>query len=141
MAGAEITQNDLKDMQDRLARATSQSHKLLAIEVWGNIRQNAPQDHGRLAGSFTLSGGDTESVVGSAVEYAAVQEEGRGPYRIYPKNGPRMVFQINGSWVTITDYIDHPGIPAKKYIARSIEDAQRRVPDFVTTALRQEGLA
>lgn len=138
--GADITQNDLAAMAERVRSANQRAHRSLALEVWGNIRENAPQDHGRLAGSFTMQGGATESRIGSAVKYAAVQDQGRDAYRIYPRNGPRMTFQINGSWVTITDYIDHPGIPATNYIGKSIEQAESRISDFVTNALRAEGL-
>lgn len=140
MSRIDITRNDLAEAKRRIQRATSTAHRLLATEVWGNIRDFAPQDHGRLAGSFHLSGGDLESTIGSSVVYAAVQEEGRDPYRIYPRNGPRMTFQINGNWITVTDYIEHPGIPAQRYIERSVEQAQSRIPTFVTQALSREGL-
>ena len=140
MARMDITRNDLADVQQKLARATSTAHRLLATEVWGNIRENAPQDHGRLAGSLHLSGGDTESTIGSAVRYAAVQEEGSGPYTIYPRNGRVLAFNIGGQMIYATR-VEHPGVPAKRYIERSIEQGQARIPSFVTTALRQEGLA
>lgn len=139
MSRIDITRNDLDAVKAKIHQATSSAHRLLATEVWGNIREKAPQDHGRLAGSFHLSGGDMESTIGSNVVYAAVQEEGRGPYRIWPRNGPRMTFQINGNWVSF-EYIDHPGIPAQRYIERSIEAAEARIPTFVSQALRREGL-
>lgn len=137
--GADITQNDLAAMAERVRSANQRAHRSLALEVWGNIRENAPQDHGRLAGSFTMHGGATESRIGSAVKYAAVQDQGRGPYTIYPRNGPFLTFQINGGWVRVRQ-VDHPGIPATNYIGKSIEQAESRIPDFVTNALRAEGL-
>lgn len=140
MSRIDITRDDMQEIREKIQRATSTAHRLLATEVWGNIREKAPQDHGRLAGSFHLSGGDMESTIGSSVVYAAVQEEGRGPYRIYPRNGPRMTFQIDGQWVSV-EYVDHPGIPAQRYIQRSIEAGEARIPSFVTTALQREGLA
>lgn len=136
----EITENDIQAMQARINRATGRAHRLLATEIWGNIREFAPQDHGRLAGSFHLSGGDHESTIGTAVEYAAVQNQGRGPYYIYPKNGPYLTFKIGGGWVKVKR-VKHPGIKATRYVERSIEAAQNRIPTFVATALRKEGLA
>lgn len=137
---AEITQNDLEKMGPQLKRALDRSHDLTALDVWGNIMDNSPQDHGRLAGSWQLQKkGNMQSTIGTNVKYALVQDEGSDPYEIFPRGANALRFEIGGS-VIFAKSVLHPGIAGTQYIASSIAQTEPRISEFVGMALEEEGL-
>ena len=136
----EITQNDLNNMIPQFRRALQRSHDLTAQEVWGNLREYSPQDHGRLAGSWTLTKrGEMYSTVGTSVKYALVQNDGSKPYDIFPRSAKALRFVVDGD-VIFAKRVRHPGIKGKQYIEKSIDEANARISEFVEMALDEEGL-
>ena len=136
----EITQNDFDNMIPQLRRALQRSHDLTAQEVWGNLREYSPQDHGRLAGSWVLQRrGDMRSTVGTSVKYALVQNDGSRPYDIFPRSAKALRFVVDGA-VIFAKRVHHPGIKGKQYIEKSIDEANQRISEFVEMALEEEGL-
>jgi|SRR5690606_7354104 len=137
----EITRNDLDDLVPRLKNALRTAHDYVGQELWGNLRELSPQDHGRLAGSWTLQRlGDMHSLVGTNVVYAVIQNEGSDPFEIFPRNAKALRFEIDGN-VIFAKRVSHPGIKGKKYIDESIEKTESRIGEFVEMALEQEGLS
>lgn len=136
----DITRNDLEKLIPKVKRALQEAHNLTALEVWGNLMEFSPQDHGRLAGSWKLTKkGALESVIGTSVKYAKVQNDGSDPYMIYPRKRKALRFQVDGQTVFAKSVL-HPGIQGTHYIEGSIAAAESRVPDFIRMALNQEGL-
>lgn len=136
----EITKNDLNNMIPQFRRALQRSHDLTAQEVWGNLREYSPQNHGRLAGSWTLTKrGEMYSTVGTSVKYALVQNDGVSPYDIFPRSAKALRFVVDGA-VIFAKRVRHPGIKGKQYIEKSIDEANARISEFVEMALQEEGL-
>lgn len=136
----EITQNDLDKMIPQFRRALQRSHDYTAQDLWGNLREFSPQDHGRLAGSWTLTKrGEMYSTVGTSVKYALVQSEGSDPYMIYPRVAKALRFEIDGDVIFAKEVL-HPGIQGTKYIDGAISATNDRIAEFVEMALDEEGL-
>lgn len=135
----EITGDELKNLPDRIRTAHTAAHKLLALDLWGNIRKNSPVDHGRLAGSWELETDGLESTVSTNVKYALIQEEGSSPYDIYPSGARALRFVIGGT-VIYAKSVHHPGVPGKHYVEQSIEATTGRIEELVDMALSAEGL-
>ena len=127
---------------DRLIRAARQAIalaiKYTATEVWGNVRKEAPVDHGRLAGSFQLDQVDDLSYrIWSGVEYALAVHEGTKPHVIEPKNKKALYWE--GARHPVRRVM-HPGTQANPYAERAIEQASSRSDEFISRALREVGL-
>lgn len=127
---------------DRLIRAARQAIalaiKYTATEVWGNVRKEAPVDHGRLAGSFQLDQVDDLSYrIWSGVEYALAVHEGTKPHVIEPKNKKALYW--DGARHPVRRVM-HPGTQANPYADRAIEQASSRSDEFISRALREVGL-
>ena len=137
---AEFDQQDLDKLIPRVKKALQNAHDLTAKELWGNLMEFSPQDHGRLAGSWKLQRvGAMESTVGTSVEYALVQNDGSDPYMIYPRGAKALRFEIGGG-VIYAKSVRHPGIQGTHYIEGSIAATESRIPEFIEMALAQEGL-
>ena len=131
-----------KEDFDRLIRAARQAIalaiKYTATEVWGNVRKEAPVDHGRLAGSFQLDKVDDLSYrIWSGVEYALAVHEGTKPHVIEPKKKKALYWDGAGHPVK---RVMHPGTQANPYAERAIEQASGRSDEFISRALREVGL-
>lgn len=136
----EITVNDLEKIAPRIRKALGHSHDLTAMDFWGNIRENSPQDTGRLAGSWALQKrGYMQSTVSTNVKYALVQNDGSDPYEIFPRVAKALRFEISGQ-VIFAKSVLHPGIAGSKYIEGSIAQTESRISEFVEMALEGEGL-
>lgn len=136
----EITQNDLDDLVPKIKRSINHASSLLAQEVWGNIMEFSPQDHGRLAGSWKLQKqGDRLYLIGTSVQYALVQDQGSDPYEIYPRQAKSLRFVIGGQ-VIYAKSVSHPGIQGTNYISGAIAASENRVNEFIAMALEREGL-
>lgn len=140
MFDSEISMDDLEKIVPRIQRSLNRSTEFMALEVWGNLQEFSPQEHGRLAGSWKLEKkGNRSYIVGSNVEYALVQNDGSDPYMIYPRQAKVLRFKIKGEWIFATEVL-HPGIQGTHYIEGSIAAADKRKNEFIEMALREEGL-
>ncbi|WP_373896381.1 HK97 gp10 family phage protein [Virgibacillus sp. CBA3643] len=136
----EITNNDLKSLLPKFRKALNHGSSLLAQEVWGNIMEFSPQNHGRLSGSWKLQKqGERRHLISTNVEYALVQDQGSDPYEIYPRQAQSLRFQIGGQ-VIYAKSVSHPGIQGTNYISGAISAGESRVDEFIQTALESEGL-
>jgi len=136
----EINRDDLDKLIPKVKRALQKTHDLTAQELWGNLMEFSPQDHGRLAGSWVLQRkGKMESTIGTKVKYALVQNDGSDPYMIYPRQAKSLRFSVAGGFI-FAKAVLHPGIQGTHYIEGSIAAAESRIPQFVQMALDQEGL-
>lgn len=127
---------------DRLIRAARQAIalaiKYTATEVWGNVRKEAPVDHGRLAGSFQLDQVDDLTYrIWSGVEYALAVHEGTSPHEIKPKRKKALYWE---GAIHPVKRVMHPGTQANPYADRAIEQASNRSDEFISRALREVGL-
>ena len=127
---------------DRLLAATREAMalaiKYTATEVWGNIRKEAPVDHGRLAGSFQLSQLDDFAwKIWSGVHYALAVHEGTDPYVIRPVNKKALYWAGADHPVA---KVNHPGIRANPYATRAMDEASKRTDEFIRRALNETGL-
>lgn len=126
----------------KAAEAVQEAVKLTALDVWGNVRENSPVDHGRLAGSWQMQRlSALQYRVSTAVKYAAWVNDGTGIYGsgqpITPKRARSLVFEINGKTIFARSVKGQRG---KKYVEKSIHQTEQRKNEFVSMALAKAGL-
>jgi len=130
-------EGDFKRMLSSAKEAQDKAAKLVAADVWANVRQESPVDEGRLAGSWNLSGSGLSYRISTSVEYAEMVHEGTAPHVILPRTpGGVLVFQSNGRTV-FAKRVNHPGTPANPYAERAIDATRSRVDEFVNRAFRE----
>lgn len=113
--------------------ALARTIELTAQELWGQTKQEAPVDHGRLAGSFTL---DQISPltwrVSTDVEYAMAVHEGTPPHTIYPVEKKALYWPGAAHPVK---KVNHPGTAGNPYGDRAIDNTEGRLDDFAQIAV------
>ena len=124
--------DDLPEIgHDAMARCMD----LVAQELWGQVRIEAPVDTGRLAGSFLLERRDPLThAVFTNVLYALAVHEGSGPRVIEPRNAAALYWP--GARHPVAR-VNHPGTPSNKYAERAFENTERRINDFAELAITQ----
>lgn len=116
-------------------RAVATAISLTAQELWGNVRKEAPTDHGRLAGSFELEQrGELTYAVTTAVEYALVVQEGSGEHWIEPKDAKALWWE--GAAHPFAR-VWHPGTKPNPYVDRAIDATSSRIEEFVRRAVQE----
>ncbi len=116
-------------VQEILRRAI----KLTATELWGQVKQEAPVDHGRLAGSFAIDQINPLSwQVYTNVEYALAVHEGTGPHDIYPVHKKALYWPGADHPVK---HVSHPGTAANPFGDRAISNTEERIDDFTQIAI------
>jgi len=134
-----LSTDEAQRVIDRASGAAALAIKYTAQEVWGNIRREAPTDHGRLAGSFELEQMSPLAWrIYSNVEYALEVHEGTPPHEIRPKN--KKALHWPGARHPVKR-VEHPGTKGNPYADRAIDAAYRRLDEFVDMALRESGIA
>ena len=70
-------------------------------------------------------------VIGTKVPYAEFHEEGRGAFTILPKKaGGVLRFKIGGETI-FTRKVEHPGYPARPFLAPAVKDAVPLMPAII----------
>jgi hypothetical protein len=123
-----------KESKDAIEEALN----LTTQSVQGEIAKEAPVDHGRLAGSFEMSGGGMNWHVFTNVEYALYVHEGTGIYG--PNGSPFEIVAMGGGlyWSGAPHPVMrvlHPGMQGDPFADRALSTTESRVPDIVKTAL------
>ncbi|MBS7531828.1 HK97 gp10 family phage protein [Hazenella sp. IB182353] len=140
---ATSTLNLIQEMARLTAKATQKASEYTATELWGNVRENSPTDHGRLAGSWQLRGSGTHKhLIYTNVTYARFQNDGTGIYgpkrrEITPVRAKVLAFEWNGKMVFAKSV---KGVQGKKYIEKSIDQTEDRRKEFVEMAFEDVGL-
>jgi len=115
--------------------AVDRAAELTAIELWANVKKEAPTDHGRLAGSFEMEKrGPISYAVSTAVEYALVVQEGSRAHIIEPVN--RRALYWEGADHPVYQ-VRHPGTKPNPYVDRSISATEGRLEEFAMRAIRE----
>jgi phage gpG-like protein len=135
-----ITKKEFEQLVPKIRTALNKASDYTAEEVWGNLREFSPQDNGRLAGSWKVDKkSERVHIIGTSVVYAAVQNDGVGPYDIFPRKASALHFKIGGKDI-FARRVRHPGIKGKHYVEKSINEAHDRIADFVDLAIQEVGL-
>lgn len=126
-----------------LARgAIRRAQELVAQEVWGNISREAPTDHGKLAGEWTIEAvGEMDWRIYTNTEYAAWVHDGTGIHGprgtpIVPRTAPFLVFEFKGR---IWHLRSVKGQKPNPYADRAMAKAEGRVNEFIERAMAEMG--
>lgn len=142
-SGYRITINDreaIEALSTQMAMASDKALGYIAQDVWGGIKKEAPKDHGRMAGSFTLERESSyRHKIRAGVEYALFVHEGTGIYGpnrspILPKNASRLVFSWKGQMWHLRSV---KGQEANPFADRAMTATEARVPEFISRALAE----
>lgn len=118
----------------------------LAAQVQSALRegatlaaQYAPVDTGALAASIRVKSFDPRTLEGTygpdPVDAKAIaQERGTDPYVIRPVNAKALRFEVGGKTV-FAKQVNHPGVPATRYMERSKEVARAELRRGVKAAI------
>ncbi len=111
---------------------------LVAQELWGQVKTEAPVDHGRLAGSFMTSSQSALSrSVYTNVEYALDVHEGRDPgpvdFGAIERWAGRKGLPAGAVYRTIREHGTRPN----RYADRAVESTETRVEEFAQMAVER----
>lgn len=137
-----VYEDEIRKASPKMRRSVDRTTELASLDLYGNVKKNAPQDHGRLAGSFFVKKkGPRLYSVYSDVVYADVQDKGSDPYVIKPRRKKALRFVVKGQTI-FAKRVKHPGIKGKRYVDKSIKQTTRpsRLGDFIHQALSEEDL-
>lgn len=136
--------NEINNILDNIDGLSEKIVNNVATNLWGNLRQESPIDHGRLRGSWSIfDDGPNQKTVKSSANYAEYVNIGTGiygPYKtpiVHPTIGKKFAFQVNGRMV-YTNIIK--GIKPNPYVERSMERTQNRIPELVIKSINQAKL-
>lgn len=131
----------------QLGRQTIQgiqhANDLTAQFTLARVKIEAPKDHGRMAGSFTMrKTGDFSYNVEEGTNYGVYVWKGTGIYGergepIRPKKGKYLRFEIDGNVVYAKSV---KGQKPNDFPERAVEQSQKRVGDFVRQGLAKAGI-
>ena len=115
---------------------------LVSQEFWGGVREEAPVDTGRLAGSFLLEKRDSLTyAVMTNVEYALAVHDGTQPHVIEPVSAGALYWPGAAHPVR---RVHHPGTAGNPFAERAMTRTESRMAEFaelaVTAAMEAGGL-
>lgn len=124
-------------------KAVRRTVDLSVMELRGNLQRNSPVDHGKMQGSWLISGqfsGELNQKIISSAIYTKWVNDGTGIYGprgqlIRPKTarllGP---FKYKGRMIAVPWV---RGMKPRKFVEKSIRQTERRVPEFTIRAVRE----
>jgi len=142
VAEVEYDEQVLRDLAERGRAVARRAIELTALDVWGKIKEEAPVDHGRLAGSFQLEPiDDLTWRIASGVHYALYVHEGTGIHGpsgspIVPQNASVLRFEVGGRPVFARSV---EGQEPNPYADRAIGRAEQRTDEYVQMAFEEVG--
>lgn len=120
-------------------QAVLRAVELYTADFWGNLREEAPVDQGRLAGSFQMNReGDLRWHIVSGVEYAMAVWKGRPAMTIYPRKKKALYWP--GAKHPVKS-VHQPARAGNDFVERAWARAEQRAADFTAMALAEAGLA
>ena len=102
-----------------------------AIRVQASAQAFAPVRTGRLRDSISVTFTSiTSATIGPGVPYGVYQEFGTAsqgefggaPYVIKPRYANRLVFKVDGKWVSAKQVV-HPGVKPQAYMRKGLKEA------------------
>ena len=141
MSGAKFTIDWPEDQWQRILEAGTAAFRraaeLFVTDFWGNLREMAPVDHGRLAGAFQLQkNGDWSWTITNGVEYAMAVWKGTAPHTIVPRNA-KALFWPGADHPVMR--VNHPGTKPNPFVEDAWSRSEGRAEDFVTMAIAEQG--
>lgn len=134
-----VDTRELDSLGNRIQQALTHTFRLVALQLWGDIREESPVRTGRLAGSFELNQlAPLTWRIHTAVEYALAVLEGTEAHDIVPVHARALRFQVDGQWV-FARRVRHPGTEANPFIDRAVGRTESRLDDLVDQALEAVG--
>lgn len=134
-----VNTRELDNLEDRILAAMEHMYRNIALQLWGDIRQETPVRTGRAAGSWELNQlGRLTWRIHTAVSYVVDLMEGTDPHEIRPVNAKALAFKIDGQTI-FAKRVMHPGTPPNPFIDRAIARTEGRIDDFVDQALDAVG--
>lgn len=135
----EVDIRQVEGLRDRLLKAMTTMYRLIALQLWGDIREESPVATGNLAGSWELNQMSPLTWrIHTAVAYTLSVLEGTDPHEIRPKSAGALAFQIDGKTI-FAGVVHHPGTDANPFVDRAITRTESRIDDFVDQALASAG--
>jgi hypothetical protein len=132
-----VDNSGLMEIVDRFPGVVERAIELTATEVHGNIRQESPIDHGRLAGSWQLQELNPLAYgISSEVEYRFYVNDGTPAHDIEPKSAKALAFEVDGEMV-FCKRVHHPGTHGTYYIDWAIDDAEGRIDEFADRSIQE----
>lgn len=132
----------LKNLMSKGMDAVKIAFKYTAIDVWGELRKEAPVNHGRLAGSFQLKPvNDFEYHIQSGVAYALAVHTGTGIHG--PEGRPIEIVPVNKKalyWPGAPHPVKrvlNPGRKADPYADRAMDNTSSRLDEFAQRAIME----
>lgn len=117
-------------------KALAKTMQLISTDFWGNLREEAPVDEGRLAGSFGLIKEDNFTYkITNNTEYLLPVLEGARPHRI-EAHGRALRFQAGGN-VVFVRFVNHPGNKPNDFVGRAEKRTRARVDEFIDRGIRE----
>jgi HK97 gp10 family phage protein len=126
-------------------KAIKRAVDLTVMELRGNLQRNSPVDHGKMQGSWMISGqsvGELNQEIISSAIYTKYVNDGTGIY------GPRgqlirpKTARLLGPFVYKGKKIAVPwirGMKPRKFVEKSIRETAKRVPEFTIRAVKEAG--
>ncbi len=139
----EFDDEQIRQLAELTQRIVRRAQELTATDVWGNIGREAPTDHGKLAGEWSVEPlGATDWRIYTNTEYAKWVHDGTGIHgptgqRIVPRNAPFLVFEWQGRTWRLRSVAGQKPNP---YADRAITQTETRTQEFIDRAMAEMGV-
>lgn len=136
----DFPEEELKAILNRVTDAIPKVLQLVATDLWGNVKKEAPVDEGRLANDWDLfPEGKTEWHLRSGASYALAVARGTGIYGV--SNTPirpvnKRILRWVGKGGQVIFAMSVKGQKPNPFDERAIERTKGNVPTLAKAALR-----